>query len=51
VTDPTALECAWAAEFELGLARQRRAETMLLIRGILIVLVVTALVVLRSVAL
>ena len=51
MTDPTALECPWDDEFELELDRQRRAETMLLIRGILIVLVVTALVVLRSVAL
>jgi len=51
VTDPTALECPWDDDFELELDRQKRAETMLMVRGVVILLVVTALVVLRSIAL
>ena len=51
MTDPAALECPWDDDFELELERQKRAETMLMIRGVVILLVVTALVVLRSIAL
>jgi hypothetical protein len=51
VSAPGALEQPWDAEFEAEVERQRRAETMLMLRGIAILLLTTALVVLRSIAL
>jgi hypothetical protein len=51
VSAPGAPEQPWDAEFEVEVKRQRRAETMLMLRGVAILLVTTALVVLRSIAL